>query len=224
MSFAIRTPTPDLETSLTYYRRLGFTRLETESSGAWLSDGAVNIWIDPARHARTALVLFVDDPAAVAAGCSGPTLAMGDDVLCGDPNGVKVLLRRGSAPTPQGEPALTGRFAGLSIEAVDPAATVAFWQSLGFTVAAGGADQGWTQLARDGSCGISVMGMNMCPHLFPNPGLTYFNSGGNPALIARMRDVGVPLAEEITAFNDAGDVDNVILVDPGGTGFFVFND
>ena len=33
-----------------------------------------------------------------------------------------------------------------------------------------------------------------------------------------------PITEEITCFNSEGIADNVVLRDPGGTGFFIFND
>lgn len=222
--FAIRTPTPDLAASIDYYERLGFSRIERDGPAAWFTDGAVVVQVDPDRFARTGLLLFVDDPATLAA--AAPTRAVEHEggFLISDPNGVHVWLLAGDAPQPVGEPAIPGRFAGLSVEAVDLQATMAFWRALGFEVAAGGPEQGWTQLAREGACGVSVMGMRACPHLFPNPGLTYFNSGRNPEVIAALRDAGIPLAEEITVFNDRGEVDNVILTDPGGTGFFVFND
>lgn len=71
---------------------------------------------------------------------------------------------------------------------------------------------------------VSLMRPLNCPHLFFNPSLTYFNGGRNPEVIAAIRKAGVPISEEITHFNSRGEVDNVILRDPGGYGFFVFND
>ena len=71
---------------------------------------------------------------------------------------------------------------------------------------------------------VSFMVPNVCPHLFFNPSFTYFNSGKNPEIIAKLREAKVPIKEEITLFNPNGEVDNVILQDPGGFGFFVFND
>ena len=68
------------------------------------------------------------------------------------------------------------------------------------------------------------MAANSCPHLFFNPSLTYFNSGRNPEVIAGIRAAGIPISEEITIFNKEGRVDNIIIRDPGGYGFFLFND
>ena len=45
----------------------------------------------------------------------------------------------------------------------------------------------------------------MCPHLFFNPSLTYFNGKeGNPKVITAVRDAGIPITEEITHFNREG--------------------
>jgi hypothetical protein len=54
--------------------------------------------------------------------------------------------------------------------------------------------------------------------------MTYFNGGNNMAVIGKIRSARIPIAEEITHFNKEGIVDNIIIRDPGGYGFFVFND
>jgi hypothetical protein len=72
---------------------------------------------------------------------------------------------------------------------------------------------------------INLMKPNICPHLFFNPSFTFFNGKeGNPKVIAKVRELGIPIAEEITHFNKEGIVDNIIIRDPGGFGFFLFND
>jgi hypothetical protein len=43
-------------------------------------------------------------------------------------------------------------------------------------------------------------------------------------VIQKIRDLNIPITEEITAFNTECIVDNVIIRDPEGFGFFVFND
>ncbi len=84
--------------------------------------------------------------------------------------------------------------------------------------------QGWVAFENGTSVGISIMKPMVCPHLFFNPGLTFFNGGKNLPIIQKIKTVGIPIAEEITVFNKEGIVDNVILCDPGGLGFFIFND
>jgi hypothetical protein len=68
------------------------------------------------------------------------------------------------------------------------------------------------------------MAPNACPHLFFNPSLTYFNGKNNLQIIENIRKSGVDITEEITVFNKEGIVDNVILRDNGGLGFFIFSD
>lgn len=43
-------------------------------------------------------------------------------------------------------------------------------------------------------------------------------------MIEAVRKAGIPITEEITHFNSEGIVDNIIIRDPGGYGFYVFND
>lgn len=148
--------------------------------------------------------------------------------LISDPNGVKVYLMEGPpaysfdlAGLPQ---ALPGKFAGLSIEAVDFEGTVDFWRILGYQETMGSVEQGWIAMENGSGIGISVMKAMTCPHLFFNPGLTFFNAGNNLSVIQKIRKVGIPIAEEIRVLNDSNLVDNIIVCDPGGLGFFIFND
>ena len=197
MHATVLTPTPDLEGSLDFYARAGFVRVDgatagvPESGRAALTDGAVTGEIDADRHVRTSLVLRGEGGRRLVDSLRGTTRMVERDAgfVVADPNGVRVQLRPDDpwapvAPT-ETPAARFGAFAGLSIEAFDPEATLKTVQ-----------DERWT----------------------------YFNSGRNPEIIAELRSAGVPLTEEITVFNERGDVDNVIVRDPGGTGFFVFND
>jgi len=43
-------------------------------------------------------------------------------------------------------------------------------------------------------------------------------------IISKLRKLKVPIAEEVVVFNPKGEVDNLVLRDPGGLGIFVFND
>ncbi|MEM8711247.1 MAG: hypothetical protein AAGG01_09865 [Planctomycetota bacterium] len=233
MRTAFRTPTPSLESSLDFYRRAGFERIDDRGSETFaaVTDGGVVVEIDADRFTRSSVVVYAENAAELAAtaGEHARVHERGDGYLTADPSGAFVWLKAAmpdhmSAVAGSEPAARLGKFAGVSIEAVDPGATLAFWERLGFALEAGGLDQGWAQLGCEGAFGVSVMGAFACPHLFFNPGLTYFNSGKNPEIIAGLREAGVPLTEEITQFSKTGDVDNVIVRDPGGTGFFVFND
>jgi len=117
-----------------------------------------------------------------------------------------------------------GNFAGLSLETANPEKTIAIWNQIGFTKASGNIENGWITLTNEQGLGVSIMKMNTCPHLFFNPSFTYFNGGNNLEVIGKVRAANIPITEEITQFNNEGIADNIIIRDPGGFGFFIFND
>ncbi len=119
---------------------------------------------------------------------------------------------------------LLGNFMGLSLECHELNRSMDFWQSLDFKVSMGSIEKGWVLLMHEIGFGVSLMKPLSCPHLFFNPSISYFNGGKNPEIIQKIRDIKIPIAEEITFFNKENVVDNVIIQDPGGFGFFIFND
>ncbi|NNF75479.1 MAG: hypothetical protein HKN00_09860, partial [Flavobacteriaceae bacterium] len=144
-----------------------------------------------------------------------------------DPSGSWIYLLNGAGPELDISacgPPIIGNFAGVSLESVDINKSVKLFQILGFKVTMGAIEQGWICLANADEFTVSLMKPFACPHLFFNPSLTYFNSGNNPAIIAKVRELQIPITEEITHFSKDGSVDNIIIRDPGGLGFFVFND
>ena len=142
-----------------------------------------------------------------------------------DPNGIPICLETGTSFELSGEPgSILGNFAGLSLETAAFSQTVSFWEILGYQRATGGETQGWMTLEKEDSVSVSIMQKGSCPHLFFSPSLTYFNGGKNLENIAKIRDAGIEITQELDCFNDEGIVDNVIVRDPGGTGLFIFND
>ena len=227
MSLHVKTATPAPEKTRDYWRRAGF---EPDSTGL-LSDGQVRIEIDEARTARPGIVLRRTDLETVRQALAefGPQhdLPSGDGFLIAAPSGTWVTVQTGPslpAPTPGESAAPLGSYAGISLETARFEESIRFWQALGFERTAGAEEQGWMSLTSEAAGTVSVMKPFACPHLFFNPGLTYFNSGRNPEILAELRRRGVEFAEEVTAFNERGEVDNVVLRDPGGLGVFVFND
>jgi len=225
----IQTCTGNLSASKIYYQKLGFTLL-SENDPTLLTDGQFLLEINPQKTARTGLKLYRQDWSEVVAKMEQMTTVVLFDTghLISDPNGVKVYLMQGEMnntydltkqPT-----SILGNFAGLSIEAVDVAKTINFWQTLGYQKTMGSLEQGWLAFTNETAVGISIMRPLMCPHLFFNPSITYFNGGKNLPVIDKIRSVNIPIIEEITVFNREGIVDNVILCDSGGLGCFVFND
>lgn len=223
------TPTPDLQQSIDFYTTLGF-RVVTTGAPTYVTDGQQLIEINPNRYTRAGLKVWADDPKAIAEALAPYThvVATNPGYVLAAPCGTYVYLDDAAVAEDfdLGEPTTTvlGNYAGLSLETVDIVRSIEIWKILGFTNQSGSLEQGWISLTNADGLGISLMQPNTCPHLFFNPSLTYFNSGKNPEVIAKVRELGIPITEEITVFNKEGKVDNIILRDPGGFGFFVFND
>lgn len=222
----IRTPTPNLEASRDYYSRLQFENVTAPTENSF-SDGKIVIEIDPTPTARTAICFekewFGEIPSELQDYVNPMTIE--DELWFTDPSGVPIIISGKTVAQSRNEPcSFLGNTAGVSIETGDMQQSVRFWNGMGFTITQGAADAGWATLERDGSFGISLMPYGTCPHLFFSPGITYFNSGRNMENIEKIRAAGVQIAQEIGAFHPEGKIDNVVMVDPGGTGSFVFND
>lgn len=223
----IHTPTPDLKKSIDFYTRLGFF-VDKTSEPTLVSDGDIVIEINSDRTARVGMALYGRKWGDVIPKLKSPTHPCKGGHVCADPSGVWVYLMDGDAsvidrkdfPT-----TILGKCMGVTIETMDMVRSLAFWETLGFTISMGKAESGWVVVSAEGCPGVSIMKPLMCPHLFFNPSLTYFNGNeGNPIVIDKVRKAGIPITEEITHFNKEGIVDNIIIRDPGGFGFFLFND
>lgn len=225
----MQTCTGNLMASKKFYQTLDF-KLLSENQPTLYTDGKFLLEINPDNFARTGLKLYRTDWTTEIAHLKKITAVVDIDKghLLSDPNGVKVYLMIGDISEQYAvnndSSAIPGNFAGLSIEAVDVEKTMEFWEILGYKKTMGGIEQGWISLENGSSIGISIMKPMVCPHLFFNPGLTFFNGGKNLPIIKKLKDRDIPIAEEITVFNKEGIVDNVIICDPGGLGFFIFND
>lgn len=229
MASLIHTPTNSLNNSLDFYQKLKFQRL-SPNGPVQFSDGQVIIEINPDRFARAGLKLISDSWGKVAKQLEKLTTVVktDDGYLASDPSGIWIYLveEKGNEPANlEGiQPSVLGNFAGLSFETTSIQASADFYNLLGFSMTMGKPSDGWVLLKNEDGMGISLMKPLMCPHLFFNPSLTYFNGKNNPEIIAQIRKLGIPISEEITHFNKEGIVDNIIIRDPGGYGFFLFND
>lgn len=224
----LQTPTPNIENSRSFYERLDFKVLS--ENPLVMTDGIAVVEINNERTARAGIKLFKDSwqPEVEALMVMTKVLKTEMGYLLSDTSGTWIYLIEGKAPVDfapsESSYSVLGNFAGVSLETVDMAGSIEIFEALGFKKTMGGEDQGWIALATSEGFGVSIMKPNACPHLFFNPSFTYFNSGKNPAIIQKVRDLNIPITEEITAFNKEGKVDNIIIRDPGGFGFFVFND
>lgn len=230
MITTIHTPTNNLQNSLDFYQKLQFKTIQHEQL-TLVTDGKALIEINPDRFARAGVKMYQSDWSTTVAELEKETAVtkITDGYLLGDPSGTWIYLieKEVNIDFESSENAfgITGNFAGLSLETTDMKKSAAIWQILGLEKTMGSLEQGWITFQNMAGFGVSLMKPMSCPHLFFNPSLTYFNGKeNNPKIIQKIREIGIPIAEEITHFNKNGEVDNIIIRDPGGYGFFLFND
>ena len=227
MNTHVQTPTPQLDQSIDFYSRLNFEIVSKEP--LIVSDGQVYIEINPDRFARAGIKMYKDSWHTEIAALEKKFVVVGGDgqSQVASPAGCWVYLVDGTSPikkTSSINKGITGTFAGLSLESGDFNRSLNFWDILGFEKTMGSAEQGWIALQNGDKMGVSIMKVNSCPHLFFNPSMTFFNGGNNLENIEKIRKNDIPITEEITHFNKEGIADNIIIRDPGGYGFFIFND
>lgn len=117
---------------------------------------------------------------------------------------------------------LLGNYAGICIETPDMKASFVFWQARGFTGTLE-PEASWCSLKNENGDTISLLKANSCPHLFTNPSLAFFNGHQNSKIIRQLKALNVPITQEVI-FGEETTADNLVINDPGGLGFFVFND
>ncbi|MEL7123082.1 MAG: hypothetical protein AAFO07_26770 [Bacteroidota bacterium] len=229
MNTILISPTPDINESRNFYQKLGFTTIGDPTLNLF-SDGKVVIEVNTDRFIRAGIKLYQESwEKEVKLLQSLTTVILSDGgYLLSDVNGTWIYLINGHSPIQEIDPTITpsilGKFAGLSLESIAFEQSIKIWESLNFKIGQGSKESGWITLENRDKMSISIMNPMSCPHLFFNPSLTYFNGGNNLENIAKIRKQGISITEEITIFNKEGIVDNVIVRDPGGYGFFVFND
>jgi len=229
MNTILQTPTNNLQSSIDFYSKLGFTVL-SKKSPTIVSDRKVFIEINDDRFARAGVKMYRSDWSAVINKLEQHTslIQIDNGYVLNDGNGVWVYLIEEESPydfkAAEASTSALGSAAGISLESIGIEQSITIWELLGFSKTMGNLDQGWISFENDDKVALSIMKANVCPHLFFNPSLSYFNGGKNEKIIANIRKLNIPITEEITHFNAEGIVDNIIIRDPGGLGFFIFND
>ncbi len=229
MQTIVQTPTPDLEKSKSFYTKLGYTDLSDQLANSY-TDGSVIVEINPDSYARAGLKLYKENWSAALDALQKLTIITpsSQGFVLSDFTGCYIYLIEGKLELNMQDipkhSAIPGNFSGLSLETTVMHKSRAIWEALGFKPLQSGPNDSYVTLAEEGGMTVSLMKPNTCPHLFFNPSMTYFNGGENPSIIEKIRNAQIPITEEITHFNDEGIVDNIIIRDPGGYGFFIFND
>lgn len=226
MDLIIQTPTPNLVDSQTFYSNLGFTPIVNSNC---FTDGKSIIEIDTDRFSRPGIKLYANSWKEKVAELQKITKVVEtkNGYLLGDTSGTWIYLIESDNPIAIPDNCKNSMFGnnhGVSIETVDIETTSKIWNNLGFTTKYGSPEQGWISMASENGISINLMTPNSCPHLFLNPSISFFNGANNPEIIQKIRATGIQIKEEITHFNENGEVDNIIMSDPGNIGFFIFND
>ncbi len=229
MKCTIQTPTNAIDNSIEFYTKLGFEMLEYDKNAVF-SDGKFILEVNPERTTRAGLRIYGDgwrDTVNELQRLTNVIQTKTGFVLT-DPTGSKIYLEEEikpcSAELSAIKPSALGNFSGLTLETTDMHKTLQIYQLLHFKILSGAPDQGWISLMGPGDFPLAILYHGNCPHLFYNPSLSFFNGKNNESIIQNIRELEIPITEEITAFNDQGTVDNIIIRDPGGLGFFIFND
>ena len=228
MNSYIQTPSGNLQASIDFYQKLNF-QIIPDDQRTFVTDGKALIEINADKYARAGIKIFRESWKETVANLEAETLVRKTEqgYLLSDPSNTWIYLMEGNNESTFAQAdcfSTLGNYMGVSLETMDMDKSVRLWSILGFKKTMGDAAQGWVVYTNDDQFSISLMGPNSCPHLFFNPSLTYFNGGKNLPIIAKIRESGIPITQEVTHFNKEGIVDNVILRDPGGLGFFIFND
>ncbi len=229
MTTIIHTPTKNLEESRNFYQKLNY-ELISETNPDIFTDGVVLVEINPNRYARAGIKIYQASWAKEAENLKKKTALhpLSDGYLLNDFNGCWIYLIEDEfkfkSQIEVKSQALTGNFSGLSLESSDMQKSLEIWQIIGFSINMGNPDSGYLILKNSVGFTVSLMKPLTCPHLFFNPSMTFFNGKENLDIIEKIKTAGIPIAEEITHFNKDNLVDNIIIRDPGGYGFFIFND
>jgi len=223
-----QTTTPNLQESIDFYQRLGFK--QDEKHPQILHEAGQLIYINETRTARPGLRLYSDSWSNVVEELSdiGLVHKIEDGYCLADPSNSWIYLLESEPPeleiNEKSSKSILGNFAGLSLESGDIQKSLQIYQILGFKQTSGTLEQGWLGLENEKKMGVGLLAPNNCPHLFFNPSFNYFNGGKNDEIIPKIKAAKVKITEEITVFNTDNIVDNIIIRDPGGFGFFIFND
>lgn len=226
MSMKIVVPTPNLAQSLAFYNKLNFT-VEGTDTEYHAIDGKICIEISRNKKHRKGLRIYNSDADKLIALLAKHTeiLKVDDTTIAIDRNGLWYYISETESTLGErNATSILGTNFGISIETAHMTHTMELLQIIGFEIQMNNAEQGFVQLKTKDDFYISLMKPTSCPHLFNNPALNYFNGKENRRIIENIKSTGLPIFEEITAFNREGVVDNISLCDPSGLGFFIFND
>ncbi len=226
MKTIIQTPTPNFEESRNFYEKIGF-EIHTSSDKTFVYSNGITIELNKDRFSRAGIKCFGTNWEAFLSdnGLSDKATKMKNGYLITSPAGCCVYLEDAIEHLPQSDTKpLIGTYGGFSLETNQIEESIGFWENFGYKQTMGNLEHGWEALSNEEGFSISLMKHQCCPHLFFNPSVSFFNGKENMTIIEGVRTANIDITEEISHFNPDGIVDNIIIRDPGGLGFFIFSD
>lgn len=202
---------------------LGFTVMASDDPSTLLTDG--NLYFDLRRAKKNATMLSycVNDIANAVEMAHNLEIDIAEQsphhAILREPNGLMILLAgpevvslnvREIAP-----PSIAGTLDELSLETDNMERSILWWQNVGFKVLT--RQQTWCTLD-DGNIKIGLYDKGICPHVFRNPSLTYFESD-MAERIARLKKRGMTFAQEEKEIGMKG---HAVAESPDGQYIFLF--
>ena len=214
------TPAMNLERSKTFFSKVGWHAFSINEN-SFFTDGVGVFRLNTNPQSRVGFVIRNNDSSLP------PPIfkEMKDSWRAICPSGVNITWENGNLlDFEKATNSILGNNQGLTIESIDLPKSIDFYTQLGFEAMDDGS-QGYVTLKHSSGFTLTLLKSGMCPHSFCNPSLSFFNGKeGNQLVLEKIRAAGLEIYEEVTYFNPEGLVDNVILREPGGFGFFIFND
>ncbi|MDC1401936.1 hypothetical protein N8333_01640 [Flavobacteriaceae bacterium] len=202
----VESPLREKNKSIAFYTKLGF-EISQEKDLYLAKESRFIVLLNPASESQPALRVF---------GAKETKSFLG-------PSGTLIHLVREKCPYSLGSlPSILGNYHGVSLETDTLQDSFTLWHKLGFK-GTFSSTSGWIELNNAGQQ-LSIQKTNLCPHSFFNPSLTFFNGQKNKGIIDHIKQVELPIEEEVIFSAEEKIAQNIILKDPGGLGFFIFND
>lgn len=229
MTGHVVTTTTNVEKSLSFYQKLGFS-IESINQSTFATAENTIIQLVNTKSFRSGYKLYRKswDQELMALDKYVVYIKIENGFVFEFPGGIWIYLMIGDSPCfelgSSHKLSVLGNDCGISIESIEIAKAISIAEILGFSITSGSIDSGWVSMKDKEDNVLSIMNGLSCPHTFYNPSISFFNGMKNIKIIEKIRSLDIDIAEEITVFNNKGDVDNVIIKDPGGLGFFIFSD
>ena len=202
----VESPLREKNKSIAFYTKLGFDICH-EKELYLAKEQRFTILLNPEKKSQPALRLYNAKETKTMVSPSGTLIHLYQE---------ECLYSKGNSR------AILGNYCGISLETNSLKDSFTYWRKLGFE-GSYSPTPGWIELNKVGQQ-LSIQKTNLCPHSFFNPSLTFFNGQKNKGIIDHIKQVELPIEEEVIFSAEDKIAQNMILKDPGGLGFFIFND